>query len=213
MILTVVANLLVLPALLALQSRARLADRLGDSIAQGSGPSEPFPILSVASDSAMARIGLATRLHRARRSESWKRVSPVALRSTWRSVPCSASSCGFPTSRPASFVWGLPAFLNNYPPGFPAQAPEPPLWALRSQRAHLNMVETLLAFVGVVWAASLLGGAATAGSVAMWAAVFFWARVGHAIVYTAGIPFLRTPVYLVSWFAVLAIGAQALRLV
>lgn len=41
------------------------------------------------------------------------------------------------------FVWGLPTFLNNYPEGFPAQAPEPPLWAQRAQRAHLNMVETL----------------------------------------------------------------------
>jgi uncharacterized MAPEG superfamily protein len=38
--------------------------------------------------------------------------------------------------------------------------------------------------------------------------VFFLARVGHAIVYMLGIPYLRTPVYLVSWAAVLMIAAQ-----
>lgn len=110
----------------------------------------------------------------------------------------------------AFIVWGLPTFLNNYPEGFPAKSPEQPLWADRAQRAHLNMVETLPAFIGVVLAASTLGGAAAAITIATYSAVFFWARVAHAIVYIAGIPFLRTPVYLVSWAAILVIGAQAL---
>ena len=108
----------------------------------------------------------------------------------------------------AFVVWGLGAFLHNYPEGFPATSPEQPLWAARAQRAHLNLVETLPAFIGVVWAASLGGG--DAATVATWAAVFFWARVAHAVVYIAGVPFLRTPVYLVSWAAILVIGAQAL---
>lgn len=42
-----------------------------------------------------------------------------------------------------------------------------------------------------------------------WAGLFFWARVAHAVVYTADIPFLPTPAYLVSWPAILRIGAQA----
>ena len=109
------------------------------------------------------------------------------------------------------FVWGLPTFLNNYPEGFPAKAPEPPLWAQRAQRAHLNMVETLPAFVAVVAAASFLGTtgdqAALIGTLAQ---VFFFARIAHAVVYTLGIPFLRTPVYLVSWACVLLIGFQAI---
>ncbi len=110
------------------------------------------------------------------------------------------------------FAWGIPTFLNNYPEGFPAKAPTQPLWAERAQRAHLNMVETMPAFIAVVLAAGFLVGtdAAAAGSVAMWAEVFFFARVAHAVVYILGLPFLRTPVYLVSWFAVLAIGAQFL---
>jgi uncharacterized MAPEG superfamily protein len=42
----------------------------------------------------------------------------------------------------------------------------------------------------------------------MWAQFFFFARIAHAVVYITGIPFLRTPVYLASWFAILAIAAQ-----
>ena len=108
------------------------------------------------------------------------------------------------------FVWGLPTFLSNYPDGFPAQQPEPPLWAQRAQRAHLNLVETLPAFAAVVLAVGLLKGEAAGATVALWAQVFFFARLGHALVYTLGVPYLRTPVYLVSWAAVLMIGAQVL---
>lgn len=109
----------------------------------------------------------------------------------------------------AFLVWGLADFLRNYTDGFPAEQKPQPLWAERAQRAHLNLVETLPAFVGVCFAASL-SGEAGAGALAVWAPVFFWARVVHAVVYIAGVPFLRTPVYLVSWAATLAIGASAL---
>ncbi len=110
------------------------------------------------------------------------------------------------------FVWGLPTFLNNYPEGFPAKQPEPPLWAQRAQRAHLNMVETMPAFVAVVLAASYFAkaDASIIPVVAQWAMIFFIARLIHAVVYIMGIPFLRTPVYLVSWLAVLVIGAQSI---
>lgn len=103
-------------------------------------------------------------------------------------------------------TWGIPTFLNNYPEGFPATEPQPPLWAQRAQRAHLNMVETLPAFAAVVVAAGALSSSASYPIIATWAQVFFFARIGHAVVYTLGIPYLRTPVYLVSWAAVLMIG-------
>ncbi|MEP3421277.1 MAG: MAPEG family protein [Erythrobacter sp.] len=106
------------------------------------------------------------------------------------------------------FIWGIPGFLHNYPEGFPAREPETPLWVERSKRAHLNMVETMPAFIAVVVAAGLLNDAANAQTVGTWAQVFFFARVLHAIVYTLGIPGLRTPVYLVSWASILVIGAQ-----
>ena len=108
------------------------------------------------------------------------------------------------------FVWGLPTFLNNYPEGFPAKQPEPPLWAQRAQRAHLNMVETMPAFIAVVLAAGFLGNEMDAGSIASWTQIFFIARIAHAAVYILGIPYLRTPVYLVSWAAILVIGMLAI---
>ena len=106
------------------------------------------------------------------------------------------------------FVWGIGDFLNNYPEGFPAQEPPPPLWAQRAKRAHLNMVETLPAFVAVVVAAALLPDRADGALVGQCAMVFYYARVAHYIVYSLGIPYLRTPAYLVSWAAILAIGIQ-----
>lgn len=109
------------------------------------------------------------------------------------------------------FTWGLPTFLNNYPEGFPAKQPEAPLWAQRAQRAHLNMVETMPAFIAVVLAAAYFAQtkAGIGAVVGQWAMIFFFARLAHAAVYILGIPYLRTPVYLVSWLAVLIIGAQS----
>lgn len=108
------------------------------------------------------------------------------------------------------FVWGLPTFLNNYPEGFPAKAPEPPLWAQRAQRAHLNLVETMPAFIAVVLGAGALADASAYATIGSLAQIFFLARIAHAVVYTLGVPYLRTPVYLASWATILAIGAQVL---
>jgi uncharacterized MAPEG superfamily protein len=108
------------------------------------------------------------------------------------------------------FVWGLPTFLNNYPEGFPAKSPEPPLWAQCAHRAHLNMVETLPALIAVVVAAGFLVGDTKGEMIGHLVQIFFFARIAHAIVYTLGIPYLRTPVYLVSWASVLAIGYHAI---
>lgn len=110
------------------------------------------------------------------------------------------------------FNWGLGTFLNNYPENYPKDEPAQPLWAARAQRAHLNMVETMPAFIAVVIGASQLGenSATILATITVWTGVFFWSRVAHAMVYIAGIPYLRTPVYLVSWLAILMIASTLL---
>jgi uncharacterized MAPEG superfamily protein len=72
------------------------------------------------------------------------------------------------------------------------------------------MVETLPAFVAVIVAATWLVGDAQGALIGTLAQVFFFARVAHAAVYTLGVPYLRTPVYLISWGAILAIGYTVL---
>ena len=70
------------------------------------------------------------------------------------------------------------------------------------------MVETLPAFIAVIIAADALASHAAYAAIGWWAQVFFVARAAHAVVYITGIPYLRTPVYLVSWLAILMIGTE-----
>lgn len=101
-------------------------------------------------------------------------------------------------------IWGIPTFLSNYPEDFPRQEPEVPLWVARAHRAHLNMVETLPAFIAVAVASAALVTPPAYDDIAKMAGLFFYARIAHALVYILGIPYLRTPAYLVSWGSILA---------
>ncbi|MDF1723533.1 MAG: MAPEG family protein [Alcanivorax sp.] len=106
------------------------------------------------------------------------------------------------------FAWGLPGLLHSYP----ENAPELPAWAQRSQRAHLNMVETLPALLAVIIPALALAPSTLSNTLACWMQVFFYARVTHAVVFTLAIPYLRTPTYLVSWIAIVMIAVHTLRI-
>lgn len=110
------------------------------------------------------------------------------------------------------FVWGPLTFLKNYPKNFPIEKPQQPLWAERAQRAHLNMVETMPAFIAVVIGSINLvdGSPSSITTITSWCIVFFWARVTHAVVYILGVPYLRTPVYLLSWLSILMIAAHVI---
>ncbi len=69
-------------------------------------------------------------------------------------------------------------------------------WAGRARRAHLNMLESLALFAIVVLVAHVTGRANEA--TALGSALFFWARLAYAIIYIAGVPWLRTLAWLVS---------------
>ncbi len=83
-----------------------------------------------------------------------------------------------------------------------------PVWAQRCHRAHMNLLETLLPFATLVLILQVTAKADSSTATA--AAVFFFARVAHIILYTLGVPFLRTPAFAISWFVCLYLLWQAL---
>lgn len=78
--------------------------------------------------------------------------------------------------------------------------------ALRAQRAHLNMIENIAIFAIFVIVAQLTGKANA--TTALGTTIFFWARLVYAIVYLAGIPWVRTAVWAVSFVGLVMVGSQ-----
>ena len=99
---------------------------------------------------------------------------------------------------------GLPTLAGNR-----EGLPEMTGWAGRAQRAHWNMLESLVLLAILVFTAQLSGR--TNAVTALGAAVFFWARVAHAVLYLAGIPWLRTGAWLASIVGLLMIFWQLIR--
>lgn len=79
-------------------------------------------------------------------------------------------------------------------------------WVGRMQRAHRNLLENLVLFAALVLVAVV--AAKTNATTAMGAQVFFWARLVYAMVYGAGIPWLRTGVWAVSVVGMVMIFSQ-----
>ena len=104
----------------------------------------------------------------------------------------------------ATLEVGLPRLAGNR-----ENMPEMSGWAGRAARAHGNMLENLVLFAILV----LTARAANVGNSAtlLGAQLFFWARVAHAILYIAGIPWLRTGAWAVSVIGLLLIFLQLIR--
>jgi len=79
-------------------------------------------------------------------------------------------------------------------------------WVGRAQRALRNLAESLLPFAALVLVAHA-AGVSNAATV-MGAQLFFYARVAYAVVYIAGIPWLRTAVWTAGLVGLLMILAQ-----
>ena len=69
-------------------------------------------------------------------------------------------------------------------------------WGGRAARAHRNMLENLVLFAALVLAAVIAGK--TNSTTLLGAQIFLYARIAYALVYIAGIPWLRTGVWGVS---------------
>jgi len=69
-------------------------------------------------------------------------------------------------------------------------------WAGRAARAHRNMLENLVLFAILVFAARIAN--VSNAMTLLGAQLFFFGRVAHAVIYMAGIAWLRTAAWLVS---------------
>jgi uncharacterized MAPEG superfamily protein len=86
---------------------------------------------------------------------------------------------------------------------------EIPGWAGRAKRAHLNMIENMVLFAALVLIAAVAGKANA--MTAMGAMIFFWARLAYAVIYVAGIAWLRTLAWFVSVIGMAMIAWELLK--
>jgi len=86
---------------------------------------------------------------------------------------------------------GLPALAGNR-----EGLPEIKGWGGRAARAHRNMLENLVLFAALVLVAVL--AEKTNATTLLGAQIFLYARIVYALVYIAGLPWVRTAVWGVS---------------
>jgi uncharacterized MAPEG superfamily protein len=96
---------------------------------------------------------------------------------------------------------GLPTLAGNREDLAPITS-----WAGRAQRAHLNMLENLVLFVPLVLIADITSRDNVRAELG--AQIFFWARLVYAIVYIAGVPWLRTATWGISIAGLIIIFLQ-----
>jgi len=99
---------------------------------------------------------------------------------------------------------GLWTALRNPNPDEPPKAK----WAHRLMCAHSNAVENLVVFAALVLALQI--SQISNETTVMASAVFLYSRVAHALIYTAGIPLLRTLSFFVGFICQGALFLQLL---
>jgi len=96
-------------------------------------------------------------------------------------------------------VRGLMGAMGNPKRGDKPQSP----WAQRLYFAHTNAVENLIIFAPLVLILDAQGHSTESTVIAC--AVYFWARLVHAVVYTMGVPVVRTLAFAVGFVAQVAL--------
>lgn len=76
-------------------------------------------------------------------------------------------------------------------------------WAQRLYFAHTNAVENLVVFAPLVLILDSMGHQTESTAIAC--AVYFWSRLAHAVIYTMGVPVLRTLAFTVGFLAQVAL--------
>ena len=98
---------------------------------------------------------------------------------------------------------GLPTLAGNR-----EKMPEITGWAGRAERAHRNMLQSLVMFAALVLVAQVTGK--LNATTALGAQLFFWARIAYVLVYVGGLPWIRTLVWTASIVGLVLIFAQLL---
>lgn len=93
---------------------------------------------------------------------------------------------------------GLPALVQNR-----EALPTITGWAGRARRAHLNMLENIVLFAILVLVAQATGK--HDAMTVLGSQIFFWSRVAYAVIYVAGIPWLRTLAWTASVISLILI--------
>ena len=103
------------------------------------------------------------------------------------------------------YVRGLIGAMRNPEPG------DKPLsvWATRAKKAHSNSIENLAPFGLLVFISHITG--ANNETTALAAVVYFLSRCVHYIVFVMGIPFIRTVMFVTSWFATMTFALTILQ--
>jgi len=104
-------------------------------------------------------------------------------------------------------VRGLKATMDNPKPNDTPQS----AWAMRLYFAHTNAVENLVIFAPLVLILDSLN-ISTAVTV-LACAIFFWARLAHAILYALGVPVLRTLAFTVGFICQVVLVLAIFRVV
>ena len=97
--------------------------------------------------------------------------------------------------------YGLPELAGNREDLLPASG-----WAGRAQRAHNNMLESLVLFAVLVLVTQITNR--NNAMTELGAQLFFWARVAYTAIYIAGVQWVRTAVWSVSVIGLLLIFFQ-----
>lgn len=87
--------------------------------------------------------------------------------------------------------------------GYPEDPQPLAPWAERMKKAHYNAVENLVMFAALVLLLNAVG--ISNATTVLACNIYFWARLAHYLVYSAGIPWLRTLSFAVSWLCILAL--------
>ena len=104
-------------------------------------------------------------------------------------------------------VRGLMGAMDNPSPRAKPQSG----WAVRLMNTHINQVENLVVFGILVLVLDAL--AISTPLTVLACAVFFWARLAYVVIYTIGIPVLRTLAFTVGFLAEAALVLAIFRII